>query len=108
MGFEDANTPQKYAYYNKSKAELWIQNHSKEHYVLGDFDTQRDQHSYLVKEGYQYRFVVNAIEILLKLVNIHTVLLTWEHLLRILAYQIKESSLEKNLILYCKISKVVV
>jgi len=59
--FEDANTPQKYAFYNKSKAELWIENHSKEHYVLGDFDTQRNQHSYLVKEGYQYRFVVNAI-----------------------------------------------
>jgi hypothetical protein len=58
---EDSNTPQKYAFYNKSKAQLWIDNHSKEEWVIGGVDVPRNQHGFLVKEGYQYRFVMNAI-----------------------------------------------
>jgi hypothetical protein len=58
---EDCGTPQRYAFYNKGKAELWLENHSKENYVIGDLDEARDMYGYLVKEGYQYRFVVNAI-----------------------------------------------
>jgi len=58
---EDCGTPQKYAFYNKTKAQLWLDNHSKKDYVIGDLDKKKDQYGFLVKEGYQYRFVVNAI-----------------------------------------------
>lgn len=58
---EDCGTPQKYSFYNKSKAQVWLENHSKNEYVIGGLDIEKDQYGFLVKEGYQYRFVVNAI-----------------------------------------------
>ena len=58
---EDCGTPQKYSFYNKSKAQTWLENHSKKDYVIGGLDIDKDQYGFLVKEGYQYRFVVNAI-----------------------------------------------
>ena len=58
---EDCGTPQKYAFYNKSKTQIWLENNSKENYVIGDLDNEKNQYGFLVKEGYQYRFVVNAI-----------------------------------------------
>ena len=58
---EDCGTPQKYSFYNKSKAQVWLDNHSKKNYVIGGLDIVKDQYGFLVKEGYQYRFVVNAI-----------------------------------------------
>lgn len=58
---EDCGTPQKYSFYNKSKAQVWLDNHSKKNYVIGGLDIIKDQYGFLVKEGYQYRFVVNAI-----------------------------------------------
>lgn len=61
MIFEDCNTPQRYAFYNDSKANLWIKNHSRENYELGAFNPDLNAYVYLVKEGYQYRFIMNAI-----------------------------------------------
>lgn len=58
---EDCGTPQKYSFYNKSKAQVWLDNNSKNNYVIGGLDIIKDQYGFLVKEGYQYRFVVNAI-----------------------------------------------
>jgi hypothetical protein len=57
----DCKTPQKYQFYSTVKAQQWLNNHSSEEYVIGEFDKNRDMFGYLVKEGYQYRFVMNAI-----------------------------------------------
>lgn len=59
--FTDCKTPQKYQFYSPGKAQQWLNNHSSEEYVIGEFDDKRDMFGYLVKEGYQYRFVMNAI-----------------------------------------------
>ena len=61
MVFHDANTPQKFSFYSPAKATNWIDTHSSQEYNLGTFDDRRDMFGYLVKEGYQYRFVMNAI-----------------------------------------------
>ena len=57
----DCKTPQKFQFYSPSKAQQWLDNNSSEEYVIGEFDTKRNMYGYLVKEGYQYRFVMNAI-----------------------------------------------
>tara|TARA_Y100000310_G_scaffold270676_1_gene284652 strand:+ start:967 stop:1929 length:963 start_codon:yes stop_codon:yes gene_type:complete len=63
MVMGDSNTPQKYSFYSPGKAHLWIENHSTVEYQIGgELDTKVNQFGYLVKEGYQYRFVVNAIK----------------------------------------------
>lgn len=59
--FTDCKTPRKYQFYSPAKAQQWSNNHSSEEFVMGGFDTKRDMYGYLVKEGYQYRFVMNAI-----------------------------------------------
>ena len=55
------NTPQKFQFYSPSKAQSWLDNNSSKEYVIGGYDEERDMYGYLVKEGYQYRFVMNAI-----------------------------------------------
>lgn len=57
----DCNTPQRYQFYGPSKTKLWLQNHSSLEYTIGSFDQSRDMFGFLVKEGYQYRFVMNAV-----------------------------------------------
>jgi len=57
----DCNTPKKFQFYSPVKAQQWLDNHSSEEYVIGGYDDERDMYGYLVKEGYQYRFVMNAI-----------------------------------------------
>jgi hypothetical protein len=57
----DRKTPQKFQFYSPAKAQQWLNNNSSEEYIIGDFDDKRDMFGYLVKEGYQYRFVMNAI-----------------------------------------------
>lgn len=61
MVVSDCDTPQPYQFYGPSKVKLWLQNHSSLKYNLGTFDEARDMYGFLVKEGYQYRFVMNAI-----------------------------------------------
>ena len=49
-------------YTSASKAQDWIDNHSKEEYVIGgEFDHDLDMYGVLMKEGYQWRIVMNAI-----------------------------------------------
>jgi|TARA_B100000073_G_scaffold306828_1_gene276727 hypothetical protein len=48
-------------YTSAPKAQDWIDNHSKEDYVIGgNFDSDRDMYGIVMKEGYQYRAVMNA------------------------------------------------
>ena len=61
MVFHDANTPQKFSFYSPAKAQSWLDNHSTIDYTIGSLDETRDMYGYLVKEGYHYRFVMNAI-----------------------------------------------
>ena len=49
-------------YTSAPKVENWIENHSREEYVIGgEFDNDRDMYGVLMKEGYQWRAVMNAI-----------------------------------------------
>ena len=49
-------------YTSAPKAQDWIDNHSKEEYVIGgEYDSERDMYGVLMKEGYQWRTVINAI-----------------------------------------------
>jgi len=60
--YEDMNTPQKFDYWNKPKFDLWLLNHCSEKYIIGgNLDTERNMIGHLVKHGYEYRFIVNAI-----------------------------------------------
>jgi len=48
-------------YTSAPKAQDWIDNHSREEYVIGgEFDSDRDMYGIVMKEGYQYRAVMNA------------------------------------------------
>ncbi len=50
-------------YTSKSKVEDWISNHSKEEYVIGEkFDHERDMYGVQMKEGYDWRVVMNAMQ----------------------------------------------
>ncbi len=50
-------------YTSKSKVEEWIENHSKEDYVIGEkFDHERDMYGVQMKEGYDWRVVMNAMQ----------------------------------------------
>ena len=61
---DDCETPQPYIFYtSKVRVKDWINNHSKEDYVVdGDYDSDRDMYGVAMKEGYQKRSVVEAIE----------------------------------------------
>ena len=49
-------------YTSAPKAQDWIDNHSREEYVIGgEYDSERDMYGVLMKEGYQWRVVMNAI-----------------------------------------------
>ena len=49
-------------YTSVPKVQDWINNHSKEEYVIGgEFDNERDMYGVQMKEGYQWRAVINAI-----------------------------------------------
>ena len=50
-------------YTSKSKVEDWISNHSKEEYVIGEkFDHERNMYGVQMKEGYDWRVVMNAMQ----------------------------------------------
>ena len=50
-------------YTSTPKIENWINNHSREEYVINnDYDKDRDLHVVTMKEGYQYRVVSNAFQ----------------------------------------------
>ena len=50
-------------YTSKSKVEDWIENHSKIDYVIGEkFDHVRDMYGVQMKEGYDWRVVMNAMQ----------------------------------------------
>ena len=50
-------------YTSAPKAQDWIDNHSREEYVIGgEFDSDRDMYGIVMKEGYQYRAVMNAYQ----------------------------------------------
>ena len=45
-----------------NRVTQWIENNSKEDYVIkGEFDHERDMYGYVMKEGYHWRAVINAI-----------------------------------------------
>jgi len=49
-------------YTSKSKVQDWIDNHSKIDYIIGgEYDAERDMYGVQMKEGYQWRVVINAI-----------------------------------------------
>jgi hypothetical protein len=56
--------PQPYILYTSSaKVQDWLSNNSRENYCTdGDFDKSRDMYGVQMKEGYQYRAVLNAIK----------------------------------------------
>tara|TARA_S200000501_G_C20774010_1_gene721842 strand:+ start:191 stop:1246 length:1056 start_codon:yes stop_codon:yes gene_type:complete len=50
-------------YTSKSKVQDWIENHSKIDYVIGEkFDYIRDMYGVQMKEGYDWRVVMNAMQ----------------------------------------------
>ena len=50
-------------YTSAPKAQDWIDNHSKEDYVIGEqYDAERDMYGVLMKEGYDWRVVMNAMQ----------------------------------------------
>lgn len=61
---EEVNTPQPYIIYTSTpKIRAWFDNHSsQEYYIEGEYDASRDMYGVHIKEGYQYRAVIAAIE----------------------------------------------
>ena len=50
-------------YTSAPKVQDWIDNHSKESYVIGEnFDKERDMYGVVMKEGYDWRVVMNAMK----------------------------------------------
>ena len=50
-------------YTSAPKVQDWIDNHSKESYVIGEnFDHERDMYGVVMKEGYDWRVVMNAMK----------------------------------------------
>ena len=49
-------------YPSVSRVHQWLENHSKEDYCIGgEFDNERNMYGYVMKEGYHWRAVINAI-----------------------------------------------
>jgi hypothetical protein len=61
---EQANTPQPYKIFTSTaRIQQWFDNHSSEKYCIeGEYDVDRDMYGVHIKEGYQYRVVIAAIE----------------------------------------------
>jgi hypothetical protein len=61
---EELNTPQPYILYTSTpRIQQWLDNHSSEQYCIeGEYDIKRDRVGVHIKEGYQYRVVIAAIE----------------------------------------------
>jgi len=60
----ELGVPQPYIIYTSSaKVQDWLSNNSREDYCTdGEFDESRDMYGVQMKEGYQYRVVLNAIK----------------------------------------------
>ena len=49
-------------YTSAPKVQNWINNHSRIDYIIGgEYDAERDMYGVVMKEGYQWRIVMNAI-----------------------------------------------
>jgi hypothetical protein len=61
---EELNTPQPYILYTSTpRIQQWLDNHSSEQYSIeGEYDVKRNRVGVHIKEGYQYRVVIAAIE----------------------------------------------
>ena len=61
---EELNTPQPYILYTSTpRIQQWLDNHSSEAYSIeGEYDDARGMVGVHIKEGYQYRAVIAAIE----------------------------------------------
>jgi hypothetical protein len=61
---EELNTPQPYILYTSTpRIQQWLDNHSSETYSIeGEYDDARGMVGVHIKEGYQYRAVIAAIE----------------------------------------------
>lgn len=61
---EELNTPQPYTLYTSTpRIQQWLDNHSSESYCIeGEFDNKRNMVGVHIKEGYQYRAVIAAIQ----------------------------------------------
>lgn len=61
---EQLDTPQPYIFYTSApRIQQWLDNHSsEEYYIEGNYDSERDMYGVHIKEGYQYRAVIAAIE----------------------------------------------
>ena len=61
---EALNTPQPYILYTSTpRVQQWLDNHSSESYCIeGEYDDKRGMVGVHIKEGYQYRVVIAAIE----------------------------------------------
>lgn len=64
MVMNDTNTPQPFIVYTSTaRIRQWLENHSKETYFIeGEFDYERNMYGVHIKEGYQYRTVLQAIK----------------------------------------------
>jgi hypothetical protein len=61
---EELNTPQPYILYTSTpRIQQWLDNHSSEAYCIeGEYDDKRGMAGVHIKEGYQYRAVIAAIQ----------------------------------------------
>ena len=61
---EQTNTPQPFRIFTSTpRIRQWFENHSSEQYSIeGEYDAVRDMYGVHIKEGYQYRVVISAIE----------------------------------------------
>ena len=61
---EELNTPQPYILYTSTaRIQDWLDNHSSDSYSIeGEYDDRRKMVGVHIKEGYQYRAVIAAIE----------------------------------------------
>lgn len=61
---EELNTPQPYILYTSTpRIQQWLDNHSSESYSIeGEYDNKRGMVGVHIKEGYQYRAVIAAIQ----------------------------------------------
>jgi hypothetical protein len=61
---EELDTPQPYILYTSTpRIQQWLDNHSRENYSIeGEYDAKRDMYGVHIKEGYQYRAVIAAIQ----------------------------------------------
>lgn len=61
---EELNTPQPYILYTSTpRIQQWLDNHSSESYSIeGEYDDDRGMVGVHIKEGYQYRAVIAAIQ----------------------------------------------